>query len=270
MNENDNPSPGGGNLSENEYVKELFALLKENGRDTKALTALLGHVSEMERLAKRTEDMIAGMKEQLEEIKGAQNSLLRTALGKAIKKFENLLADIKETLVGLKEAIIGGCKNAAAAFKEKGAVALDDIASFFELKAGLSALEKSAAEGVKSCDRSLTKITMFANEYQSANLALKNMARMIMGEKPLSEKKELGKFAKAVSAPFKAQKTVMRQIGDLASLSIKHLEKLEATARPETPSLQERLDAAKKKVAETRDKRETPAPKREKTSVSER
>ena len=34
--------------------------------------------------------------------------------------------------------------------------------------------------------------------------------------------------------------------------------------------MQERLDAAKKKVAETRDKRETPAPKREKESVSER
>jgi hypothetical protein len=32
----------GTNITENEYVKELFAILNENGRDSSGLSALLG------------------------------------------------------------------------------------------------------------------------------------------------------------------------------------------------------------------------------------
>ena len=45
-------------LSENQYVKNLFSILKDNGKDTSGLTALLGHVNKMESLIKSAEDRI--------------------------------------------------------------------------------------------------------------------------------------------------------------------------------------------------------------------
>lgn len=68
MNENAEP------LMENQYVKELFSILQDNGRDSSGLSALLGHVSEMESFVKRAEDKIAEMKSQLAEMKEVQNA----------------------------------------------------------------------------------------------------------------------------------------------------------------------------------------------------
>ena len=60
-----NNSTSASTLSQNEYVQELYSILQDNGRDTSGLSALIGHVSEMENFVKRAEDKIADMKSQL-------------------------------------------------------------------------------------------------------------------------------------------------------------------------------------------------------------
>jgi regulator of replication initiation timing len=167
MNENGTP------LSENEYVKELFSILQDNGKDSTGLAALLDHVSEMENFVKRAEDKIADMKSQLAEMKETANHPVRTALQSAIKTLENKVAEIKVQITELKNNIIEGCKNAVNAFKEKGASALDKLASFFKIKTGLQNMTKSIDSAAKANDRAVANINSFANEYHSAGRHIK-------------------------------------------------------------------------------------------------
>jgi hypothetical protein len=247
MSENETP------LSENQYVKELFAILQDNGRSTTGLSALLGHVSEMESFVQRAEDTISVMKSQLAEMKEVQNHPVKTALTNAIKSLERTVSEVKERLTELKQNIAEGCKNAVAAFKEKGISALDKLASFFHIKSGLQDWTKDLDRIIKTDDKAVAKIEAFAAEYHSAGQAVKNMARVLVGREPLDAKKEAGKLAKTLAAPYKAQKAVVTKLKKSLNKAIASLERLEATteARREhraiekKPSLLGRLDAAK-------------------------
>jgi len=222
----DNSTP----LIQNEYVKELFSILHNNGRDTTGLSALIGHVSEMENFVKRAEDKIADMKSQLAEMKEVQNHPVKAALQRAIKTLENTVAVMKERINDLKAGIIEGCKNAVAAFKEKGISALDKLASFFHIKSGLKSLDKSVNENAQSCDKSVARINEFSKQYHEAGRAIKNMARMIIGKDPVDAKKEAGILAKTLAAPYKAEKALMLQISKSANAMMERLEQLETKA----------------------------------------
>jgi len=216
-------------LEQNEYVQELFSILRDNGRETTGLAALLGHVSEMENFVKRAEDKIAEMKSQLSEMKEVQNHPVKTALQRAIKTLENTVDVMKERINDLKAGIIDGCKNAVAAFKEKGVSALDKLASFFHIKSSLKSLEKSANETAQSCEKSVTRINEFSNQYHEAGRAIKNMARMFVGKDPVDAKKEAGILAKTFAAPYKAEKALMVQISKSANAMVIRLEQLETS-----------------------------------------
>jgi hypothetical protein len=217
-------------LLENEYVKELFSILKDNDRDASGLSALIGHVSEMENFVKRAEVKIADMKSQLNEMKEIQNHPVKTALQRAIKSLESTVAVMKERINELKDAIIDGAKNAVAAFKEKGISALDKLASFFHIKSIIKSFDKSAAETAKLCDISVTRINEFSNQYHDAGRAIKNMARMLIGKDATTAKKEAGRLAKTLAAPFKAEKALMIKLSKLANRAADNLEQLNGRA----------------------------------------
>ena len=222
----DNGTP----LMENQYVSELFSILQDNGRDTTGLSALLGHVSEMENFVKRAEDTISDMKSQLAEMKEVQNHPVKTALQNAIKTLEQKVAEVKERLGELKNNIVEGCKNAVAAFKEKGIAALNNLASFFKIKPGLEDWKKNIDSTIRADDKAVAKIESFANEYHTAGRALKNMARVAVGKQPIDAKKEAGKLAKAIAAPYKAQKAVLTGLKNTIDKAIASLDGLEAKA----------------------------------------
>jgi cob(I)alamin adenosyltransferase len=235
MNENGTASDNSAPLAENQYVKELFEILDNNGRDTSGLSALLGHVSEMENFVKRAEDKIADMKSQLSEMKDVQNHPVKTALQNAIKTLEIKVAEVKERLGELKHNIVEGCKNAVVAFKEKGISALDKLASFFHIKNGLKAMDKSVAQSVDICNKSILHIDNFTKEYYSAGRAVKNMARIMIGKEPIDAKKEAGKLARAVSAPYRAEKTILLNIQKVIGAAIAKIEQLESRAAERQP-----------------------------------
>ena len=243
MNENTAP------LSENQYVAELFSVLQDNNKDATGLAALLGHVCEMENFVKRAEDKIAEMKSQLAEMKEVQNHPVKAALQNAIKTLEQRVSEIKVRINELKVNITEGCKNAVEAFKEKGAAALNNLASFFKVRRSLEGINKRIDSAIRTNDSAVNKINTFANEYHSAGRALKNMARMAVGRQPIDAKKEAGKMAKAFAAPYKAQKTALTGLRKSVSKAIKRLENLESNiearrskrAAPKKPSLTELL-----------------------------
>ena len=240
MNENGSP------LSENQHVNELFSILQDNGRDTSGLTALLSYVSEMEGFVKRAEDKIADMKSQLVEMKEVQNHPVKNALQNAVKLLEHKVADFKERLGDLKKKIIEGCKNAVTAFKEKGITALDKLASFFHLKDSLRNWNESIVSTIKTYDKAIANINVFAAEYHSAGRAIKNMARVALGKQPLDAKKEAGKLAKALAAPYNAHKTALTGLKRSIDKAAANLERLENTAEAKREQRQAKRAKAKK------------------------
>lgn len=252
MNENSNSPP----LEQNEYVQELFSILQENGKDAKGLSALLGHVNEMENFVTRAEQKIADMKSQLSEMKEIQNHPVKTALQNAIKSLEHKVAQVKEQISELKTNIIEGCKSAVTAFKEKGASALNNLAAFFHIKGGLQAINKSVEQTVAQCDKAIGGINKFAAEYHSGTRALKNMGRIIIGKEPIDAKKEAGILAKSAAAPYKAQKAAMNGIKKVANKAISTLDGMEERQaakkqeRAKKPSLLGELAASKLIAAE--------------------
>jgi hypothetical protein len=262
-------------LYENPYVRELFVILQDNGRDTTGLSALLGHVSEMENFVKRAEEKISDMKSQLAEMKDVQNHPVKTALQKAIKTLENTVAVMKERINELKARIVEGCKNAVAAFREKGISALDKLASFFHIKDAFKALDKCAKENVAVCDKSISHTTAYYAEFYKASRAIRNMGRILSGKEPLPPQSETRRLEKAATAPCRAEKAINLKISELASAAAKRLEQLETTAadkrenqvREKQPTLLDEVRDAQRLVEQR--KLEMPAPERVKSKATE-
>ena len=260
-------------LAENEHVKELLGILKDNGKDTGGLTALLDHVKGMEDFCKQAENKISDMKTQLTEMKEIQDHPIKHTIQSTIKTLESKVADIKTQLTVLKDNIIDGCKKAVAAFKDKGIAALDKLASFFRVKTCLEKIKNSAIADVKECDKTIANINTFSKEYHKAGRSLANMARVAVGMKPIDTVKENGKLAKAVNAPCRAQRACALRIRNAATSAIEKLDQLsqnvssqrdakqsEKAAMPKKPSLMQRLED-KKELIRQKDL-ERPVPQR--------
>ena len=258
-------------LTQNEYVQELFAILESNGKDTSGLSAMLGKEQEMQNTLAALMSWKKQAEKQLDAISEIQNHPMKSALKNVIKTLEVKIEKLKEQLTELRSGIITGCKNAVAAFKEKGIAALDKLASFFHIKGVLKAIDRTVNESVAQCNSSIQRIDVFSREYHSAGRAVKNMARMFIGKEPIDAQKEAGRLARAVSAPFKIERAAMLKISGLAVAMTKSLEQLENTAaakrdnpvREKKPKLLEELRDSKQLVEQR--KLEMPVPERVKS-----
>ena len=246
-------------LAENEHIKELFGILRDNGKDTSGLSALLDHVQSMEDFIKLAEGKIVDMKSQLDTMKEIQDHPVKTALQKTIKALETAVAEIKIQLAELKANIIESCKNAVEAFKEKGAAALDKLASFFHIKKGLQVIKNNALISVSYCDRSIAQVEAFSREYHASGRHIKNMARVLIGKDPIDTVKETGKLAKAINAPTQAHKACLLGIRKQVDKMISALDSLEQRVelrrdekamdnKPRKPTLMERLESKKNEI----------------------
>ena len=231
-------------LSDNITVKELLEVLKENGKDTAGLHALLSYVKDMENYVKSAEDQISDMKSQIGEIKEIQKHLgripeqatqsptraVKTALNNAAESLEAKVTGIKTQLSKICNGIIEGCKNALTAVKETGVTALDKLANFFHIKQGFEAIQKDTTTGMNRCDKSIANIENFAKEYHQAGRSILNMARMLIGKDPIATPKEMGVLAKAMCVPYKAEKKCLNAIHSAAGKAISKLEELSKDA----------------------------------------
>ena len=116
-------------IAENEQVKELLALLKDNNTPGyEEFAKLIEHVTGMEqRLLEATEEL----KAVRQEMQGLQNHSLKDALQKSCKAMEANISAMRHRLSELKGQIINGCRNILADFRERGAVALNGITQFY-------------------------------------------------------------------------------------------------------------------------------------------
>lgn len=254
MNEADTP------ILENEAVKELLAVLRENqAPGGKELLEAIGHVAEME---KQLVGAVEELKAMRQELQGMKENPLKRALQNSVKALEANVAALRERLSELKGAVIEGSKKTLAAFKEHGISALAGAARFFHLKPAITALRGSMEAGIKTDEKALAKIQAVSTEYHEVGRHLKNLGRALMGKEAVQEAKEAGRLAKAVAAPYRAERACLLAARNSLDRAAASLEKLERAAEKKPSILEavqtppeQRQPQGKKKEAPARDGR---------------
>ena len=242
-------------IAENEYVKELLSLLKENQSPAgKELLEAISHVSEMEKQLASAVDELKAMRQELQGLQ-EQNHPLKAALQKSVRALEANVAVLRERLAELKGAVIDGCKNTLATVKERGISTLDNAARFFHIKPGLAALRNTINEGIKTDEQTISRIEAVSTEYHEAGRHLKNIGRALMGKEAVQEAKAPGKLAKTVQAPYRAERACFLAARNSLDKAVASLERLERAAERQ-PSILKTMQEHK----------ETLPPKKEKTA----
>lgn len=223
-------------LNENEHVRELLNILKDNGKDASGLTALLGYVNTMESQLNKAVDELQSVRQELGNMREERDHPLRTAMQKAANTMEANITEARSQLEEIKIKIIEGCKQAIAAFKEKGISALNGIANFFRIKPALESMRKNLENGVKKDNAAIDRIEAMSAEYHSAGKHIRNIGRALRGKEPLTDIKPNGKLAKLVEAPFRTEiksiKSTIKTV-DKAIAAVDRLEKAAAAEREE-------------------------------------
>ena len=192
-------------IAENEQVKELLALLKDNNTPGyEEFAKLIEHVTGMEqRLLEATEEL----KAVRQEMQGLQNHSLKDALQKSCKAMETNISAMRHRLSELKGQIINGCRNILADFRERGAVALNGITQFLYVRPTLESIQNAAEKSMQASNRAVARIDAFSTEYLRRQTQ-KKMERWLGCSKALSKWR----------APLYPPLTVMRN-GHLIPLS---------------------------------------------------
>lgn len=264
-------------LLENEHVKELLAILKENSVSSKDLLDVIGYVGVMERQLDAAVSELSAMRKELAGIREAQDHPVRITMQKAIQALEIKIAETKERLEAVKAEIIEGCKNAVAAFKEKGIEVLNGLASFFHIKKGLEAVRESMTQAIGYDEQSMNKISAASAEFHEVGKHVKNVGRVMTGQELLQEAKPMGRLAGIMMAPFQLDRAVSSAVKRQVEKALKSLDNLEqravrqreaktAAKSEKKPSLLKNLEKFKEQAAHK--VQSVPASQRKKSEVS--
>ena len=252
-------------IIDNEYVKELLAILRENNApSTKDFLAVLQQVGTMEKQLDAAVKELSIMRQELKEAQ-EQNHPVKTALQKAVIVMQGQVLDLRERLAELKQTIIDGCKNAISEFREKGISVLDNVARFFKIRPILETMRENLNKGIKFNEATISNIEYVSTEYHEAGLHIKNMARAMAGKEAIQEAKAMGKLAQALKAPSKANLACLSAMKKSAEKAIGAMTRLEERAAEKKPSIREAIETHKKQV-----KKDTPAEMRPRPINAER
>ncbi|MFC4598156.1 DUF6674 family protein [Cohnella hongkongensis] len=255
-------------ILENEQVKELLALLRENNApSTPDFLAVLNQISAMERQLDAAVKELASMRQELKAAQ-EQNHPLKTALQKADTAMQRQVLDLRERLSELKQTVIDGCKHAVVAFKEKGISALDHAARFFNIRPMLEVMRDTLTKNIQADDKAITKIEAISTEYHQAERHLKNIGRAMLGREAIQEAKPPGKLAKAISAPFRAERSHFAHLKKHVEQAIGAVVRLEERATEKKTSIREAIEAHHEKTKLK--KKDTPAVERPRSADVER
>jgi len=244
------PKKAAAPLLENEHVKELLSIMEANNVPTvKDLLDIIGQVGAMERQLDNAVNELAAMRRDLAEAQ-AQNHPVKTALQKAVIVMQAQVLDLRDKLAELKQNVIDGCKNAVAAFKEKGISALRNIADFFHLQPGLEALHENLNKSIKLDERAISKIEAVSAEYHEAGRHLKNMGRAFIGKEAVTEAKAPGRLAGAIAAPYRAERACLVAARRHVTAAIGAVARLEN--REHKPPVMETINKLNEQIAQAK------------------
>ena len=235
-------------IAENEHVQELLKILQENNSPSiKDMFSVVQQITAMEKHLASAVNELSNMRTQLADME-ARNHPIKNTLQKACIAMQAQVLDLRDKLAELKQDFIEGCKNAVTAFREKGISALDNMAKFFKIKPALESVRNSCNKTIAIDNKAITNIETVSKEYHEAGKHLKNMARAIFGKEPTAEAKPMGSLAKALIAPYKAERKCFTAMKSCAEKAIGSLSRLEE--RAEKPSIQGAIKTFSEKISQ--------------------
>ena len=246
-------------LMDNPHVQELLSMMQGHGADTSGVVVMINDVSAIERYMESANAQIAAMRRELAEMRDIQKHPIKTALQNTVKSLQSKLNAASERLGEVKSAIIEGCKKAVASLKENGKAALNGIMKFFHIKSGMEAIRDDLSLSIKADNQAIAKIEAFSQQYHETGKAVGNLGRVLFGRETIQEAKPVGKLARALEAPLKADRAINIKMRNAATKVIGRLEQLDAdvtarrdekaAAKTEKASVLGRLDENKERVA---------------------
>lgn len=213
-------------IAENEQVKELLALLREN--KTPGYEDFLQMIDCVTAIEQRLRSAVGELEAIRQDIQNMQDGTLKSSLKGACRSLEATIAAMQQKLSELKTKLIEGCKHILSGFKQRGVLALNGIAQLLHLRPAIEAIRVGAENCEQQNNRAMAKIDAAAAEYHETGKHLKNVGRSLIGKDPMQESKENGKVAEAIKVPHRACRTLMRGIqraSERASNALTRLEK---------------------------------------------
>lgn len=246
-------------LLKNEDVQELLAILSKH--DMPSAQDLLAVVNQIDTMGKQLSvavNELTAMRRELAEAQ-KQSHPVKDALKNAVKAMEKQVASLRERLAALKQNVVEGCKQAVAAFKEKGVAALDNTARFLHIRPGLEAMSRELDTAIREDDAAIAKIEAISTEYHNAGLHIKNMGRALLGKEVAQEAKAPGKLAALVSLPFRNERNAFAAMRKGAGNALSRLARLEQAAERSRPSINDTLNTLNAQIAQKEAQKAAPA-----------
>ena len=242
-------------IAENEQVKALLALLKEN--DSPAYVDFAKLIESVTGMENRLSIAVGELEAMREDLQKMQDRSLKASLQKTCKTLEGNIASMQQKLSELKGKIVEGCRHILEDFKERGTIALNGLANFLHLKPALEAVRQGAENHQQASNRAMERIDAFVSEYHETGKHLKNMRLALMGKEPVQEARSAGRIAACVKAPYRASRACMGAMEKGALKAMDALDRLEKAAE-RRPSV---LKAMKEQTpkAEPAKERQTPS-----------
>ena len=254
-------------LLENTHVKELLAIMRENNAPSmQDFLAVLGQIGAMERQLDAAVRELAAMRRELNEAR-EQAHPVKTALKIAVETLDKNVAALRERLDAVKQRVIAGCKNAVAAFREKGISALDNIARFFKVRPALESIRDDLNKSIRFSDATISNIELVSTEYHEAGRHIKNMVRAMAGKEAIQDAKAVGKLAEALKAPFHANRACLSAVKKSVETALSRLAVLEQSAERK-PSIRKTMQTLNEQIAQ--EKKDAPTAERPRPSHAER
>lgn len=236
-------------LLENEHVQALLAIMEANhAPNRKDLLAVLNQVGAMEKQLNAAVTELAAMRRELNQAR-EQAHPVKVALQSTVNTMEKNAAVLRERLDQAKQNVIEGCKNAVAAFKEKGMAALDNIARFFKIRPGLEAMRDDLGKSIRFNEATISNIELVSTEYHEAGRHIKNMVRAMAGKEAIQDATSVGKLAKALQAPFHANRACLSAMKSSVETALSRLAVLEKSAERK-PSIQKTMQTFNEQIAQ--------------------
>ena len=217
-------------ILENGQVQELLSLLKESDATTRAaLVSVLAHIGKMETQYESMVAELSGMRQTLAEAE-RQRHPIKNAMQSTVIAAQSRLLDFRDTLAGLKQTIINGCRAAITAVQETGISALNQLTQFLKIRPMLERMQHSADKNIRMCGRRIAETRTMSEEYHKAGRHLKNIGRAFLGKEPIQEAKPMGKLAGAHIRYLQSERAGYTKMKDRVGSALNCLKRLEERA----------------------------------------
>lgn len=201
-------------LTNDEAVRELLGLLKQNGMKEQAndVFELCSYVDSLENKMEQLTEQMSKMQQQIKEMK--EDTLVnhaKAAIKEAQDNLNKTYHQAKDKIFEVKENVKTTARSIVAEAKIKGRAALLRVTEFTRIKPALVSIRESVKHAIKSTDRNIAKVALLGKGMREAGHVIANTFRTFADKPELDYSKDEKKheFTNAIIKPMQLTKKLL-------------------------------------------------------------